>query len=101
MKLDILTHENLVLYQPSQNGLQTVPQLVVLLHFANHTRDIQLYVEPQLQEMNYTRAEMISDVSANWCGSAGYTANMSGLLRTMNWFRSLVVHVQSRSDICN
>jgi len=44
---------------------------------------------------------MFSDVSANWHDSADYTANMSGLLRTMNWFRSLEVHVQSRSDICN
>jgi hypothetical protein len=28
---------------------------------------------------------MFSHVSANWYGSADYTANVSRLLRTMNW----------------
>jgi len=39
------------------------------------------------------RAEMFSDDSANWYDSADYTVNMSGLLGTMNWFRSLEIHV--------
>ena len=38
----------------------------------NHTQDFQRYVEPQLQEMKHMRAEMFSDVSADWYGSADY-----------------------------